>query len=368
MPRIVVRGKRRDLGLGSCSLVSLAEARERALEYRRIARSGGNPVDKRREEMGGWTTFEELARHVHKRKFRTNTSNGKHIAQWIRTLETYAFPIIGNVAVADVTQQDIEDVLDPIWQEKAETARRVKQRIAYVFDHAIGQGYRRLESPVRGIQMDAQETVPEHFAALDFTDISGFMNKLRKFDTVGARALAFTTLTVARSGSVRHATWDQFDRNFSTWTIPAKNMKGRRIFSIPLSFAARELLFQQRKSVPEEASLVFPSPRNQKRPLSENTMRKFLQDLCPGYTVHGMRAAFRVWCALAIHVRHEVAEEALAHAVYSKTVRSYLRTDYFDERELLMEKWAMWLEGEMKYFSDGIDLDAIVRGRLMQEV
>jgi hypothetical protein len=132
--RTVVRGRRRDYGLGSANLVSLAEAREKAFELRRIARNGGNPKVRTREDEGKATTFKELACLVHERKFKDNKNNGKHIAQWIRTLETYAFPTLANLTVSEIHQDDIEAVLDPIWTTKPETARRVLQRISTVFD------------------------------------------------------------------------------------------------------------------------------------------------------------------------------------------------------------------------------------------
>lgn len=139
--RIVVRGRRRDFGLGSAKLISLADAREKAVELRKIARTGGNPKVREREIEGKATTFEDLARQVHERKFKDTKHNGKHVAQWINTLETYVFPSIGDLSVADIHQDDIEAVIDPIWMKKPETARRILQRISTVFDHACGKGY-----------------------------------------------------------------------------------------------------------------------------------------------------------------------------------------------------------------------------------
>lgn len=140
--RIVVRGKRKDYGLGAAYLVSLAEAREKAHQHRKLARAGGNPLVRERAVEGMATTFADLARTVHERKFKDNVNNGKHIAQWINTLETYASPVIGDLSVEDIHQDDLEQVLDPIWTTKPETARRVLQRMKSVFDHACGRGLR----------------------------------------------------------------------------------------------------------------------------------------------------------------------------------------------------------------------------------
>ncbi len=140
--RLTVRGKRCDYGLGSAKVLPLVEARERAIEMRKVVLRGGNPKVRQREEDGKHLTFEDLSRRVHERKFKENKSNGKHIAQWITTLETYAFPVLGKMSVEDVSQIEIEEVLDPIWTVKPETARRILQRITTVFDHACGMGYR----------------------------------------------------------------------------------------------------------------------------------------------------------------------------------------------------------------------------------
>ena len=168
--RIVVRGKRKDFGLGSANLVSLAEAREKAVELRTFARSGGNPAIRERAAEGKAMTFAELAHTVHKRKFKDNTSNGKHVAQWINTLETYAFPILGSLSVEDIHQDDLEEVLDPIWTTKPETARRVLQRIKTIFDHACGRGLRSKGNPATGMRalMREQRAEPKHFAAVSF--------------------------------------------------------------------------------------------------------------------------------------------------------------------------------------------------------
>lgn len=207
--RTVVRGHRRDFGLGSANLVSLAEAREKAFELRKIARRGGNPKVRTREDEGKATTFEELARKIHERKFKDNANNGKHIAQWIRTLETYAFPSLGQLTVSEIHQDDIEAVLEPIWITKPETARRVLQRISTIFDFACGRGYRTTGNPATGMiaTMAPQRQKPEHFSAIDYHDLPELMEKLATSNSIGALALRFTILTALRSGSVRFAEW-----------------------------------------------------------------------------------------------------------------------------------------------------------------
>jgi integrase len=354
--RLTVRRKRCDFGLGSAKVLSLAEARERAVEMRKVVLRGGNPKVRQREEDGKHLTFEDLARRVHHRKFKENKSNGKHIAQWITTLETYAFPVLGKMSVEDVSQIEIDEVLDPIWTAKPETARRVLQRISTVFDHACGMGYRTKGNPAIGLRrlLRKQEVETNHFVSIDYHEASRLFVKLKPSDLTGALALQLTMLTACRSGPVRLATWDEFDENLTTWSIPKEKMKTKIDFSIPLSLSASSLLERVRKNRHPKTSLVFPSPSKPTQPISENTMRQLLQTHIPDATVHGMRATFRTWAREVARCPDDVAEVALAHSVGSKTVVAYKRTDLFDERHILMEKWAMWLDGEWEWFDSHI--------------
>lgn len=353
--RITVAGRRRDYGLGSANVVTLADVRSHAIELRRIAALGGSPKSHTRAGIGKDMTFETMARRVHERKFVDRMNNGKHIAQWIRTLETYAFPKIGKMSVEEIHQDDIEYILNPIWTEKAETARRVLQRISTVFDHACGAGYRTSVNPAIGLSglMRDQRDKPKNFTAMDYHDVPKLWRKLAASEAIGAMALRFTILTALRSGSVRLATWDQFDKYLSVWTIPDTNMKGREEFKVPLPEQARDILRALKAKRSKAVDLVFPSPKNPQKPISENTMRKLLQTHYPGATVHGMRAAFRTWAAEIVDAREDVAETALAHLVGSATVRAYKRTEHFYVREVLMEDWALWVEDRIDLFSNG---------------
>ncbi|WP_208349230.1 tyrosine-type recombinase/integrase [Pseudaestuariivita rosea] len=353
--RITVQGKRRDLGLGSAKLISLAEAREKSLEYRKIAKSGGDPTLRKRADDGRAIRVADLARKVHAQKFKDNVNNGKHVAQWIRTLETYAFPVIGDMSVEDVLQDDIETILDPIWTTKPETAQRVLQRLKTVFDFACGRGYRTRGNPADGLRniMRKQNSKPKHFEAIDYGEIAKLMYELRQSNAIGSLALQFTILTVVRSGAVRKATWDQFDSSWEHWTIPAENMKMREEFVVPLPVPARDILWNLSQKPHAQTDLVFPSPSNPRKPLSENTMRKLLQTHCPGKTVHGTRATFRTWAREELKERDDIAEMALAHKIGSNTQLAYNRAELLYDRLMLLEKWALWVHKEMEFFCDG---------------
>lgn len=353
--RITVKKRRRDFGLGSANVVSLQDARSKAFELRRVVALGGNPKAHTRASGGKDMTFETMAKRVHERKFQDRMNNGKHIAQWINTLATYAFPKIGKMSVDEIHQDDIEHLLNPIWTKKPETARRVLQRITTVLDHACAAGYRTTVNPAKGLAglMREQRDKPKNFEALDYKEVPKLWRKLVKSNAIGSIALQFTILTALRSGSVRLATWDQFDEKVSVWTIPEGNMKGREEFKVPLSLPARRLIRDLRERRSKASNLVFPSPKNPLKPISENTMRKLLQTHYPGATVHGMRAAFRTWAAEIVDAREDVAETALAHIVGSATVRAYKRTEHFYERETLMNDWALWVEDRKELFSNG---------------
>lgn len=313
-------------------------------------------------------TFAELAHTVHKRKFKDNTSNGKHVAQWINTLETYAFPILGSLSVEDIQQDDLEEVLDPIWTTKPETARRVLQRIKTIFDHACGRGLRSKGNPATGMRalMREQRVEPKHFAAVSFMDINDLVPSLDKSNDVGALALLFTILTAMRSGPIRAARWSEFDPALEKWTIPADKMKTRKEFVVPISMAARTILQRAKEHRAKASDLVFPSPSNPSRMLSDATMRKLLQSKYPGATVHGMRTTFRTWAAEVVRADHDVAELCLAHRVGSRVAQIYNQAELLDHRLMLMEKWGFWVYADLEPFSNGNDVDAIIRGRWIE--
>lgn len=352
--RITVKKRRRDFGLGSANVVSLQDARTKAFELRRVVALGGNPKAHTRASGGKDMTFETMAKRVHERKFQDRMNNGKHIAQWINTLATYAFPTIGKMSVDEIHQDDIEHLLNPIWTKKPETARRVLQRITTVLDHACAAGYRTTVNPAKGLAglMREQRDKPQNFKALHYDEIPDLWTTLKGNTAIGAMALKFTILTASRSGPVRFATWDQFDDALEIWTVPEGNMKGREEFRVPLPEQATDILRELRGKRSKAVDLVFPSPSKPNKPISENTMRKLLQSHYPGQTVHGMRAAFRTWAAEVVDARDDVAETALAHLVGSETVRAYNRTERFQYRQTLMDDWGLWVEGRFDLFFD----------------
>lgn len=342
--RVQHEGKRRDIGLGSLSTISLAEAREAASTYRKQAHSGLDPVAERKKERRVIPSFETAARQVHD-EHKATWKNGKHQAQWISTLETYAFPVLGDLLVSDIEGPVIQEVLAPIWLTKPETARRVRQRITSVLDWAYAKGFRASEAPARSLSrgLPRQPKKDGHFAAMPFQDVPAFLVKVRDRLSVGRLAVELAVLTACRSGEVRGARWSEIDIKKKLWTIPAERMKAGKEHIVPLSVQALDVLDRAKLYKCQASDLVFPGQRP-KIPLSDMTLLKVLRDMNLEYTVHGFRSSFRDWVAETTTVQGEVAEAALAHTVANKVEAAYRRTNYLDKRKPLMAQWGCFCD------------------------
>ena len=339
LQRIVIRGKRTDLGLGGWPLVSLNAAREKAIENRRIARVGGDPRTEKRDVP----TFAEAAAEVIKLNLPT-WKNTKHAAQWGFTLRTYVFPHFGSRLVTEVSGSDVMKALTLIWTAKPETARRVRQRIGAVMKWAIANNHR-LDNPAG----DAIEAVlprtsraQAHHKALHYTAVPAALRAVRvsKSTESSKLSLEFQVLTASRPGEARNALWSEVDVGARTWTIPPERMKADREQRVPLSEPVIEILAEAR-NLDDGSGLVFPSRSG--RPLSDMTHRKLLRTLGVDCVPHGFRSSFRDWAAEQTDAPHAVMEAALAHVVGNSTEAAYFRSDLFDRRRTLMSQWADYL-------------------------
>lgn len=342
--RVVVHGRRRDIGLGGLSIVSLGQARDIARELRRAAKEGRDPVAERDRKKQASPTFEQAARKVYAEQVETTTKNEKHRKQWIRSLELYAFPVIGRMPLHGVRQADIVRVLSPIWTEKQETARRVKQRLKTTLDWGRANGYVNKANPADGVDkgLAPQRKRTSHFEALPWKDLPDFWQMILSDKGMGSMALQFAILTAARSGEVRGATWAEIDLNKKLWSIPAERMKAGREHRVPLSEAAAAVLNKVKplRSLPTD--LVFPSIQSGKA-LSDMTLTAVLRRLELPVTVHGFRSTFRDWAEEATSYPHSVKEAALAHTVKNKAEAAYRRTDLFEKRQKLMGQWGRYV-------------------------
>ena len=343
--RLVIDGKRRDLGLGPVSLVSLAEAREKALENRKLARAGGDPLAAKKRSMEV-LTFKAAAVKVHDLS-KPTWRNDKHGDQWINTLTTYVFPVFGSKRVDAVTSADVLAALSPIWNSHPETARRVKQRMGSVFKWAIANGWR-TDNPAEAIgnalpKHDRSKV--KHREALPYDAVAAAIQKVRSSEAGTATKLAFEflVLTATRSGETREASWSEFDLDKAIWTVPAARMKAKKLHRVPLPSRCIAILEEAAKLKRDGDDLVFPGTKD-KKPLSDMTLSKLMKDLGIAAVPHGFRSSFRDWAGERTHHPREVIEFALAHVIKDKAEAAYARSDLFEKRRALMSDWSDFLK------------------------
>jgi integrase len=335
-------GKPTEIGFGSARDVTLARARELASQARARLAEGINPKDARRPSQG--STFGECADRLIE-AMRPSWRNAKHAAQWEMTLRDYAAPL-RRLPVDKVTTDDVLSVLKPLWNDKPETASRLRGRIERVLDGAKAQGLRNGENPARWrghldrLLPKRQLLTRGHHAAMSYAHLPAFLTDLRARHATAAQALEFTILTAARSGEVLGARWKEFDLERGVWTVPAARMKAGREHRVPLSRRALKIV----KAMHElrNGDFVFAGQKADS-PLSVMALEMVLRRMkIEGVTVHGFRSAFRDWAAECTNFSNEVCEGALAHVIENKAEAAYRRGDLFDKRQKLMETWAAY--------------------------
>ena len=344
MLRVTIQSKRTDMGLGSLSLVSLAEAREKALEYRKAARQGDDPLAAKRRAKKVYPTFEKAAQTVHE-EHKLAWRNDKHVQQWINTLTEYAFPAIGDIRIDKIDTPDILRVLSPIWLIKPETARRVRQRIASVFDWAKASGFREGDNPVEGVTrgLPKQSKQVKHHEALPFAEVPDFLVKLRASNSNLISKLAFELLilTATRTSETILAKSTEFDLKNKVWTVPAVRMKTKREHRIPLVDRAIQIIDQAQKL--SAGSVYLFAGQKLDKPLSNMVFLKILKSMNIGVTAHGFRSSFRDWAAETTSQPRDVVEMALAHTIENKVEAAYRRGDLFEKRRDLMIEWERYV-------------------------
>ena len=343
--RLVIRGQRRDLGLGGFPLVSLKEARDQAFSNRKLARSGSNPLaDKRR--ANGTPTFGAAAERVWKDK-NPGWRHPQHAQDWMSSLTRYVLPHIGKMPVCDVTSADVLDTLRRIWHVRPATARRVRQRIGAVMDWAIAMQLR-TDNPCDrlGPVLGPQQDLVQHMRALPHAEVAAAIRTVWASEATTAVKLAFEflVLTAARSGEVRGAQGGRRSTlSVRVWTIPATRMKAKRVNRIPLSGRAEQILEAARALGDGRSPFVFASQGG--KPFSITRLPRLLQNLKIAAVPHGFRSSFRDWAAEETNHPREVVEAALAHIVVTnQTEAAYARSDLLERRRLLMDDWAKYLD------------------------
>lgn len=342
--RIQHGGKRRDYGLGSAKVVTLAQARAKAQELRQAVQGEGRDIIAERVAAeAAAVTFKEAANAYHAE----NEGSWKSVAygkQWKASLERHAYPRFGQRSVGTIEASDIIAALTPIWQDIPETARRVRHRVCAVLDYAHAKGWRAKEAPSsmgslkagKGLPKQAKEK--QHRKAMPYAAVPAFLATMRdsKIASFGRLALELAVLTATRSVEARAAEWDEFDFEGKQWTIPSSRMKRTKAHIVPLSDAALAVLDKAKALRIAGTNLVFPGANG--GPMSDMTLLKVLRDANEPYHVHGFRSAFTDWAADRGFPNAHV-EAALAHKTPDATQAAYRRTTYLDERRKLMGAW-----------------------------
>ncbi|MEW6076675.1 MAG: integrase arm-type DNA-binding domain-containing protein [Thermodesulfobacteriota bacterium] len=355
--RVMVGDRRRCIGLGGYPAVTLSQAIERARAARDQIHQGIDPIQakkaRQRALRASGMTFREAAEACFEKK-RSEFRNEKHAGDWLSSVANYAYPVIGDMSVEEIALEHVLSILRPIWEEKTETATRLRQRIENIIDWAIISGHRSTDNCARWKgYLEALLPKPtkikrvRHMPALPYSEINGFIEKLRVRPGISARCLEFVILTACRSGEARGAKWSEIDGN--VWTIPAERTKTKKEHVIPLSKQAMKLL----KSTPRfpECDFIFPNSKN--KPLSDMALLEVCRGMKVDAVPHGFRSTFRDWSAEQTNYAREVCEQSLGHAIESKVEAAYRRGDLLDKRRRLMQSWSDYCDKQRAEGSGG---------------
>lgn len=357
--RYTRKGRERWMGLGPYPTVTLAGARDLALECRKQLKDKTDPLDARQVATepvavagvgaAAVITFSQAAEAFHA-AFEAEWENRKHAAQVLSSLRAHAFPTIGDLPVGDIGTEQVLSVLRPIWRSKTETATRIRGRIERILDYAAVRGWRdssaanpaRWVGHLKVVLPNPRKVTPvRHFSAVEYTDMPQFWRELAERTGVAAAALRFAILTASRTGTVRKAKWSEVDFDQALWRCPPSSMKTRTEHTVPLTRRAIELLRALPREVGNPHIFIGPKPGTG---LSENALLAVLARMGWPVTGHGMRASFKTWARSETEHAREIVEEALAHAL-SKLDKAYSREEATARRRRLMDEWAMYCSG-----------------------
>lgn len=344
--RLAINGQRTDLGLGSAfDVVNLTEAIDASFENRRLVYKGIDPrAEKRKKRM---PTFREASVQTYK-TLRPRWRSPKVAKNWEQQLERYVMPHIADTPIDKVSHEDVLRILVPIWSEKAETGRRIRRYIRSVMKWTMAHGF--IQHDPAGESIDGAlprlPSVKENFRALDYRELPEALESIEASDSSLAVKLCFrwVAFTICRSGEARGALWSEIDLEKKEWKIPGSRMKGGRDWRQPLSSGAMEVL-ERAKVLCDESGLLFPSKGG--RPLSDATLLKALKSvgLHEKTTIHGLRAAWRVWASETTNAPRDVMELCLAHQIGDRTEAAYARSELWAKRARLLQQHSDFLTG-----------------------
>ncbi len=342
--RVQIHGRRREMGLGSFTEVGLKEARNSAERWRKVARSGKDPIKERQRLLRAAAkadhTLGTVAEEAYEARKAELKNDGK-AGRWFSPLALHVLPKLGKVPIEEIDQQDIKNTLAPIWHSKGETAQKAMSRLGIVMQYGAAMG----------LDVDMQATTKakallgksrqkrKHIPAMPWPKVPEFFESLDE-GSITHLALRLLILTAVRSTPIRFCHLDELDGD--TWVIPAERMKMEKEFRVPLSTEAKSVIEQAKPFA--RGGFLFPSTH--KGVISDATMSQLMKRRNLKARPHGFRSSFRTWCAEATDTPRDIAEMALAHSVGGKVELSYRRTDYLEKRRILMERWAQHVTGQ----------------------
>ena len=352
--RTTIKGKQTNIGVGGYPEITLLKARNLAESKIKEIKAGKNPVAANREvkretlRIASIPTFRQAAQdtfNLNKGKWRSE----RHTEQWLTCLERYAYPVVGDKRVDQITRSEVLEVLRPIWDTVTETAYRVRQRMEAVFGYAIANEWRDSNPADKTVSKALPHSPRQkhHHAALPYADVPAAIRAAHEStaDQVTKLAFEFMVLTAARAGEARLADWSEIDLDAATWTIPAHKMKGNRTHRVPLSDRAVTIL-QEAKAFDQGNGVVFPSSRNGK-PLSDMCFTNLLRRLEIAAVPHGFRASFKDFALETFEAFGPLlSEAALAHKLGSTLESTYTRTDLLEQRRPLMQSWGTHVDAK----------------------
>ena len=353
--RILIDGRRVDLGLGGWPVVTLKKARKKALKNRRMVRKGKDPIAKvrktaRKNRSEARRNASPSFREAAEKKLDGLSADwkggrdGRQARQWLRSLELHAFSRLGDMPVHEIERQDVLKVLAPIWEAKPSTGRNVRRAIRDTLAWAQSLNFVTENEAAEAIDGALSKTRPKrkHFAAVKHSAVADTLQQIDEgtAGTAAKLALRFLVLTATRQCETRGAVWSEIDTDARLWTIPASRMKSKRAHRVPLCDAAMQVL-KDAKALPSPAGFVFPSPIRPRNRISDRTVANALHGVAKDVTLHGFRSSFRDWCAVNQKDR-QAAEFALAHGLPDATEASYFRDDLLEIRRGIMQEWGQY--------------------------
>ena len=349
--RFSLNGRRPEMGLGSYPAVSLADARGKAGDARQLVAQGIDPIEAAKMQPIKVPTFTSVAAQ-YIRQHRREWSSYKHGRQWCATLKEYVRGTIGHLPVNQIDTPQVLKVLQPIWNQKTETAKRIQSRMENILDFATAHSWRTGDNPARWkghldqlLARPSKISTVRHHPAMPYAQMANFLVTLHENSSISSMALEWLILTVTRTSETLNGTWEEIDQEKKTWSIPASRMKNKKPHRVPLSDHAMAIL----KVLPRftDNPYLFPGQKPG-RPLSNMALLQLMRGMGYGvgqeedYVPHGFRSSFRDWAAEQTSYPREIAEQVLAHTLTNEVEAAYRRGDLFEKRAKMMQDWANW--------------------------